>query len=454
MVGIDYKYKVATIAIVALFMDLLDLTVVNVALPTIQRDFGTDSGAISLVVTAYLTSLAVVMPASGWAAQRFGAPRTFQFAVAVFTFASLLGAVSWSFGALVAARALQGVGGGLLVPVGMALLFRAFPEDERAKASALFAAPAAIAPALGPLLGGLLVDAASWRWAFIINLPAGAAAFVLGVAWLRSEPSDPRHRLDLGGLVAVSAGVVSLTLGLTWLADDGASPYVVGAGFVAVLALFLLVRRPSDQASPIIDFTLFRRRSFALGQFTMFTSSAGFGGLLFALPLLLQGEDELNATQTGLIMALHAVGILIATPLGPRLVSRYGDQVVLAIGIVGSAVCTAGLACLAHGATQLSYAALLLLAGISFGLMIVPQQTMPFSELADEDLPQGTSLLSTVRQLGLAVGTSLVALPIAWQAGRGGYSVALALAGAVTLAGAAAVMVNRRGRGARRVEAL
>ena len=182
-----YKYQVATIAVAALFMDLLDLTIVNVALPAIQQEFATGTGELSLAVTAYLTTLAIVMPGSGWAAQRFGAPRTFLFAIAVFTVASALGALAWSFPALVAARALQGVGGGLLVPVGMAMLFRAFPKDERATASALFAVPGAVAPALGPFLGGLLVDAASWRWVFIINVPVGAAAFVFGLIWLRRE---------------------------------------------------------------------------------------------------------------------------------------------------------------------------------------------------------------------------------------------------------------------------
>jgi MFS family permease len=173
----DLKYKVAIVTVFALFVDLLDLTTVNLAIPTLRTEFAASIGLAQLAVTAYVVMVAIVMPASGWAADRYGAKRTFLFSLAVFTFGSALCSAAWSMPTLIAARALQGIGGGLLVPVGMAILFRAFPEEERATASAIFSVPAAVAPALGPFLGGILIDAASWRWIFLINVPIG----ILGI---------------------------------------------------------------------------------------------------------------------------------------------------------------------------------------------------------------------------------------------------------------------------------
>lgn len=449
MTGVQYKYFVATTAVAALVMDLLDLTIMNVALPAIQREFDVSRSALSLAVTAYLATLAVVMPASGWATRRFGAPRAFLFAVAAFTAASALGAAAWSFEALILARGLQGLGGGLLVPVGMSMLFRAFPKDERATASAVFAVPGAFAPAIGPLLGGVLVDSASWRWVFLINLPVGVLAFLAGWRWLRPESGDSDQRLDVPGLIYAGAAVVGAVLGLTWLSEDGISGRVALAfslGFAGLV--FLLTARP-HRTAPLVDLALFRRRSFAFGQFTMLVTSAGFGGLLFTVPLLLQQHEHLSATSTGLVLTAHAVGIVLVTPVGPRLVRRFGEKLVLACGIVGTAVTTSALAWLAHGADPVAYAVVLLLGGSAFGLMIVPQQTLPFVDLDDDQIPDGTSLLSTIRQLGVAIGTALVALPMAWQPGQEGFAWAFLVAGVVTLTGAIALVALRSHAGPR-----
>ncbi|TAK67597.1 MAG: MFS transporter, partial [Dehalococcoidia bacterium] len=159
---VEYKYLVGVVFVFGLFMDLLDMTITNVALPTLQREFNAPTTTIEWVVTGYLLSLAIFIPVSGWAGDRFGTKRVFMFALGVFTLASLLSALSWNIGALIAFRIMQGIGGGMLTPVGTAMLFRAFPPSERAKASAVLAIPAVVAPASGPVLGGYLVEYQSW----------------------------------------------------------------------------------------------------------------------------------------------------------------------------------------------------------------------------------------------------------------------------------------------------
>lgn len=203
---VPYKWLVATAFVFGLFMALLDMTVLNTALPALGREFGTDASRLQWLVTGYLISLAIFIPASGWIADRFGARRAFGFAIAIFTTASLIAASATSLEMLTAARFLQGVGGGLLTPVGTAMLFRAFPPNERAKASAVLAVPAALAPTLGPVLGGWLVDTVSWRWIFYLNLPVGIAALLFVVFALRDDDEEGiAGRFDAAGFVV--AGV-------------------------------------------------------------------------------------------------------------------------------------------------------------------------------------------------------------------------------------------------------
>ncbi|HZQ36816.1 MAG TPA: MFS transporter, partial [Dehalococcoidia bacterium] len=191
MRNLPYKWIVATIYVCGLFMDIMDSTIVNVALPTLGRTFHAGNTTLEWVLTGYLLSLAVWVPASGWVGDRFGTKKTFMFALAMFTASSALCGLSWNIGSLIVFRLLQGVGGGMLTPVGTAMMYRAFPPQERAKASAIVAVPTMIAPAVGPIIGGWLVTDISWRWIFYINLPIGVFGFLFALFKLREhrEPS-------------------------------------------------------------------------------------------------------------------------------------------------------------------------------------------------------------------------------------------------------------------------
>src|SRR6201999_3219823 len=184
-----------------MFMSIMDATIVNVALPTIGRDFKVASTAVDSIAIAFLVSLAVFIPASGWLGDRFGGKRVLLTAIVVFTAASALCGLASSLGELVAFRVLQGAGGGMLAPVGMAMLFRVFPPEERIRASAILVVPTAFAPALGPVLGGLLVKYLSWRWVFFVNLPIGTAALIFGFIFLPSRREATAGRFDVPGFL-------------------------------------------------------------------------------------------------------------------------------------------------------------------------------------------------------------------------------------------------------------
>lgn len=440
-----FKYKVAVVTVFALFMDLLDLTIVNLAIPTLRAEFGAPIGLAQLAVTAYVVMVAVVMPASGWAADRFGAKRTFLFSLGVFTVGSALCGAAWNMEALIVARALQGIGGGLLVPVGMAILFRAFPEEERATASAIFSVPAAVAPALGPFLGGILIDTIGWRWIFLINVPIGLVGLGLAVLWLDEYRVKDAGPLDVKGMALGALGFVAVTLALS-SAPEGAilRPGVVVPLLLGLLILAVFTRVELTSAAPMVDLRLFEGRDFAIGNAAMFLASVGFGGLLFALPLFLQGPHGIPASQAGTVMAMHAVGIVVTTIAGPKLVSLFGARTVLAAGLLGSGLTTLAFALTDQGTSLTLIGTVLLLAGGSFGLTVVPLQTVPFRGISQDRMARGTSILSVVRQLGVAIGTAAVAVPLGQVAGAAGYVIAFAFAGLATVIAVPAVALLRR----------
>ena len=204
------KIAVSVVFVSAMFMAIMDITIVNVALPQLAHDFAVSPAHIDSVVVGFLVSLAVFIPASGWLGDRFGMKRMLLTAIVIFTGASALCGFSQSLTQLVIFRILQGVGGGMLTPIGMAMLFRTFPPAERVRASRILILPTALAPALGPVIGGLLVTDVSWRWVFFVNLPIGIAAFVFGLLFLHEHREPDAGRFDVGGFLLAGTGLPAL----------------------------------------------------------------------------------------------------------------------------------------------------------------------------------------------------------------------------------------------------
>src|SRR5689334_19203401 len=240
--GWPYKWIVAVVFVCGLFMDIMDTTIVNVALPTLQREFNTNTAGIEWVVLGYLLSLAVWIPASGWIGDKIGTKKVFLFAIAMFSGASILCGQAHNLPELVFFRVLQGVGGGMLAPVGTAMLFRAFPPIERAKASTVLIVPTVIAPAIAPIIGGWLVTDVSWRWIFYINVPVGVFAFVFGILFLREHREGAAGRFDLPGFVLSGAGLALVLYALSEGPEKGwRSPIVMSTGIIGVVLFALLV---------------------------------------------------------------------------------------------------------------------------------------------------------------------------------------------------------------------
>src|ERR1700749_3521870 len=438
------KVAVGTVFVAAMFMSILDATIVNVALPTIGRDFGVSATAVDGISIAFLVSLAITIPASGWLGDRYGGKRVMLAAIALFTAASALCGMASSLGELVAFRILQGAGGGMLAPVGMAMLYRVFPPAERIKAAAILTVPTPFGPALGPVLGGLFVNELSWRWVFYVNLPIGAAAFAFGAIFLRQPAQDEPGRFDLAGFLLSGLGLGLLMYGVSegpelgW--HDTQVLAAIAAGAVLLTAMVAVELR---SAAPIVDLRLLRNRLFRAGNGVMVLASVAFLGTLYAISLYYQDGRGLSALGSGLSTFPEAVGVMAGAQLASRvLYPRLGPRRHITIGLTGT---TASIALLALMGPQTSvwWARLLMLTlGLSMAQVFVPVQAASFATITPAATGRAASLFNAVRQLGGAIGVALlttVIVAVGPVHQVGGHPVANLTASRVAFLAAAAI---------------
>jgi EmrB/QacA subfamily drug resistance transporter len=407
--SLEAKWFVAIAFVFGLFMEILDMTVLNTALPAIGREFGVDTGALQYPITAYLVSLAVFIPASGWVGDRFGTKRTFAVALAIFTGASALAGAANSMEMLILARVLQGVGGGMMTPVGTTMLFRAFPVEERAKASSVLAIPTMIAPAMGPVLGGWLTDNYSWRWIFYLNLPIGLVGLLFTIFFVPEQPTGKVGRFDLPGFLLGGAGLASLLVGLERIASHGFGDALTQAavGFGAVLlSLFILVELRVKE--PLLDLRLLRNKYYRAGNISVFVSTGALMGVLFLFPLMLQQVRGLDATHSGLTTIAQVLGMFMIMPFGGRLYPVLGPRYMMAMGFAVISVTIGSMLFVDYDASLWVFRGQLFLMGIGMALTMIPSQAATFEDISGPDTANASALVSTTRQIASAAGVALM----------------------------------------------
>jgi EmrB/QacA subfamily drug resistance transporter len=404
------KHVVAVVFVIGTFMDILDTTIVNVAIPAMSEDFGVGRTTIEWVVTGYLCSLAVWIPASGWIGDRFGTKRTFLFALFMFTLASGLCGIAWNVGALIAFRVLQGVGGGMLVPVGTAMLFRAYPPAERARASSILAIPTVVAPALGPVLGGLLVTHASWHWIFLVNVPIGILGFIFGWKYLEEHTEPRAGSFDAWGFVLSGAGLALVLYALAEAPSSGwTSSKVLGTGLFGIGCFSLLVLVELRIPEPMLQLRLYANRLFRSTNIAMFAASGSLIGLLFLLPLFLQELRGLSALESGLATFPQALGFMLMARVAGRAYPRFGPRRMLAYGLAANAIVTCGFVFVDIDTSLWWVRALMFGRGMTMAFAFIPVQAASFATIPPADTGRASSLFSTQRQVGAAFGVALLA---------------------------------------------
>ena len=412
--SIEYKWIVAMIFVVGLFMDLLDTTIVNVALPTLAATFHSSNAGLEWVITAYLLSLAVWIPASGWLGDRFGTKRIFMLALFLFTIGSTLCGEAQSLHQLVFFRVIQGIGGGMLTPVGTAMLYRAFPPYERAKASAVLVVPVAIAPTIGPILGGLLVDGPGWRWIFRVNIPIGIIGLAFAWFFLRENTEDNPGRFDLPGFVLSGLGLPILLYGISQGPSKGwGSAEVLVAVIAGVLLLAALVVVETRTPEPLLALRLFRERLFRTTSIANFMMMGGMIGVIFLLPLFLQQLMGLSATQSGLTTFPQALGMIVMARATSRIYPKVGPRRMVMLGMAVTAVLTACFFWVGLETSQWWIRAIMFGRGLAMGVAMIPLQTAMFSQIERRDSGQASAISQTNRQVSGSVGVAVLATILA-----------------------------------------
>lgn len=421
-----YKWQAALIAAIGLFMAVLDLTIVNVALPQMQDAFHTDRGTITWVVTGYFLAQAAVIPITGYLSDRLGTKTIFIGALAIFTLGSLLCAVAPSEGALISFRVLQGIGGGALFPTAFAIVFRVFPPMERGAASAVISIPVLLAPAFGPTIGGYLTTTFDWSAVFTVNVPVGIIAIALGYFLLKGKAADDtanmgapvagRRRFDLAGLLLSMAGVTALVYGISEAGATRANGTTIGWGDTTVLTyigvgvvlLIAFVVNELRVSDPVLDLKLFLNYTFSMSNVLIWAVAAFLFGSLFLLPILFENIEGVSALHTGEIFITQGLAAAVATAFTGRFYNRIGPRILSAAGFALITFGTIGFINLTPTTTGASLQWWLILRGLGLGLTNIPLQTLALSVVSNRAMARATSLLNVTRQVASAIGISVL----------------------------------------------
>ena len=399
---------ISSVVVLGAFMAILDVTVVAVAINTLSVRFRTSLETIQWATTGYTLALATVIPLTRWAASRFGTKRLYLAAIATFLVGSALAGTAWSIQTLILFRVLQGLGGGMIMPVGMIILTDVAGPSRIGRIMGVLGLPMLLGPILGPLLGGWLVEAASWRWIFFINLPVGIIAIVLGQRILAPGTPQPAERLDWLGLLLLSPGIAALIYGLAQLSRSG-GPGSVSVFLPALAGLLLIagfVARTVRARNPLINLALFANRAFTASAVAIALYAIAFVGATFLLPLYYQNVRADTAASAGLLMAAQGIGALLSMPLSGMIADRVGAARVARTGIVTIAAAIAVFLLIGANAPNATLAGVLFVMGAGMGMTMMPMVSAALRALTKEDVPTGSTVLNIVQQVGGSIGVA------------------------------------------------
>ena len=407
--GLDYKWQVLLCTVVGTFMVMLDQTVVNIALPKITTVFGVGVHETQLVVTSYMLSLAVIMPATGYLSDTFGTKRLYLITMGLFTLGSLLCGLAWNNTSLVAFRVIQGLGGGMLMPLGMTMLFRVVPPQQRNTIMGFFGLPLMLAPVLGPTLGGYIVEYIDWRVIFTLNVPIGLLGLFMGFTLLRESEYVPGLKFDLRGFLLSAVAFSALLLGLSDAATDGwTNPGILLRFAIGLTGLAAWVWVELTDEHPLLELRLFAIPIFTLSAMVSFVLTVGMFGGMLVLPLFLQNFRGLGAAETGLILVAQVLPMTVAMPLVGRVVDRVGARPLLLVGLPLLVVTTWNFSSLDLHTSDMTIRLWLAARGVAMGLVMMPSMTAGLNAVPMHLMSRASSMSNVMRQVFGAFGTAVV----------------------------------------------
>lgn len=414
--GAEHKYLIALAVVLAASMQVIDSSIVNVALPDMMGTLGANLDEIAWVSTGYILASVIVIPLTGFLGDLLGRKRYFVGSIILFTVSSFFCGASHSLAMLILWRLIQGIGGGALMSVSQAVLFESFPPEEAGMAMALFGLGVMVGPTIGPTLGGYLVDNAGWPWIFYINIPVGMIAATMIAGYVH----DPEHQrkpsaVDYQGilLLVASVGAIQYVLEHGQREDWFDSRLIIFLTVVGVVGSAALMWRELTTDHPAIDFSVLRHRQMWVGTLLGVVMGVGLYAMSFTLPVFLQGDLHMTAQQTGFLLLPGALATAVSMAVVGRLANRFDPRILIAIGALLFAAAAWELSLITGQSGTRDFFWPLILRGVGLGMMFVPLTTITLAELSSHELSQGAGLYNFFRQLGGSFGIAAIATLIA-----------------------------------------
>jgi DHA2 family multidrug resistance protein len=408
-----YRWWVLANVMIGTFMAVLDATIVNVALPKIMAAFGVSVDKVEWVLTAYLLVFAVMLPTSGWVADHFGYKRTYILALTLFTLGSFLCGMAWNEDALIAFRIVQGMGAGFLMPVGMAIVTREFPREQRGVALGFWSIAAAASVSLGPLAGGYLIDNFSWHTIFDVNVPVGIFGIFATLVIQREYKTERIRSFDVGGFLSMTVFLTFLLLALAngnaaWNTAGWQSSFIVTCFVIAALGFVAFLIIESLVEYPVVDLSLLRNLNFGVTNLILFIFGLGMFGSTFLLPLYLQDSLGYTALQAGSVFL--PVGILqgATAPLAGYIADKRGAKLPALAGILLLALSLYMNYYLSVYSERWQIMVPLYVRGVAMGLLFAPLSTLALTDIPKEKMAQASGLFNVIRQVGGSFGVAIL----------------------------------------------
>jgi DHA2 family multidrug resistance protein len=411
---IPYKWLVAISVCLSMFMSLMDHTIVNVSIATMQRTFGANLRDVQWVVTIYMLTQAAVVPTAPYLTARFGSKRAYVWTLVAFLLGSVLCGFAWNLPSLIAFRLIQGIGGGIVMPMSMTLMYQSFSTEERGTATSMVGIPLMIAPVFGPALGGYLTSAFGWPWAFFINVPLGIVAVIIAQTVLVATAPKPETRFDLAGFLAVAAGCATLLYGIAVLSagDSSLGAFSWLGGGVVLLSSFVVIEavRVRRNHAPLLDLRRFGDRTFTFSSFALIFHSIAQYGINFLFPIYLQEVRLVSALEAGAIIGAQALVTLAVMPFAGRLSDKIGPRPIVMVGfalLVGTFAFMQQIALNTPIGLLVGILALLGCAGALIGQL----QVLAMSRIAREEqreVANGSTILTVLRSITAPIGVALL----------------------------------------------
>ncbi|MFT4127739.1 MAG: DHA2 family efflux MFS transporter permease subunit [Gordonia sp. (in: high G+C Gram-positive bacteria)] len=406
---------IAGVVVLGAIMSILDVTVVAVAQNTFQQEFNTDAAGAAWTATGYTLALAAVIPLSSWAAARFGTKKVYLTSLLLFLMGSALCATATSIGMLVAFRVVQGLGGGLLMPIGMMILTKAAGPERVGSVMAVLGIPMLLGPIGGPILGGLLIEKASWHWVFLINIPIGVIALVYAWFALDNDDDTSRPSIDFLGLLMLSPGLALFLYGISSSTESGTflDTTVLTTSIIGAVLIIAFIVHALRTDNPLLDLRLFKNRTLTIAMISMTTFMIAFFGASLLYPQYFIGVRGESTLMAGLLLAPQGIGAMLTMPIAGQMTDRMGPGKFVLGGIVLIFLGMGSFVFLGPDTSYWLIGGALFVQGLGMGMTMMPIMSAALATLRGPQVPDGSTLTNVVQQTASSIGTAVISVILA-----------------------------------------